>query len=43
MDDYDNVELGTRILPGVDLALWFRIVVAALVTALVAVGLIAAA
>jgi hypothetical protein len=42
MDNHNNVELGMRILPGVDLALWLRLVVAVLVTALVAVGLVVA-
>jgi hypothetical protein len=27
MDEYNNIELDPRILPGVDLALWLRIIV----------------
>jgi hypothetical protein len=38
MDDYKHVELGLRILPGVDLALWLRIVTA-VVLAAVALGI----
>jgi hypothetical protein len=36
MDEYNNTELGMRILPGVDLALWLRIVVLVLMAAVVA-------
>lgn len=38
MNDYDHMELGTRILPGVDLALWLRIVAFVILAAL-AVGI----
>jgi hypothetical protein len=38
MDDYDDIESGVTILPGVDLALWLRIVVL-LVLAVVAGGI----
>jgi hypothetical protein len=30
MNQYDDVELGTRLLPGVDLALWLQIIVTVL-------------
>lgn len=33
MDEYDDIELGTRILPGVDLTLWLRIIVMLVVVA----------
>jgi hypothetical protein len=36
MDEYNDIELGLRILPGVDLALWLRIVVLMLMAAVVA-------
>ncbi len=35
MDDYNDIELGERILPGVDLALWLRIIVAVLLAVVV--------
>jgi len=42
MNKYDDTELGMRILPGVDLTLWLRIVVALLITLAVA-GIVVAA
>lgn len=42
MDDFDNIELGTRILPGVDLALWLRIV-GMLLMAVIVAGIVIAA
>jgi hypothetical protein len=30
MDHFDDVDLGTRLLPGVDLTLWLQIIVAVL-------------
>jgi hypothetical protein len=36
MDDYNDIEPGVRILPGVDLALWLRLFVALLLA--VAIG-----
>jgi len=38
MDEYNDIELGMRILPGVDLTLWLRIFVL-LVLAAVAAGI----
>ena len=36
MNHYDDLELGTRVLPGVDLALWIQIIAAVLVVLAVA-------
>ena len=33
MDEYDELEVGATVLPGVDLALWLRIVVSLIVLA----------
>jgi hypothetical protein len=41
MNDYNDVKMGERILPGVDLTLWLRLIVALLLA--VAVGGIALA
>jgi hypothetical protein len=38
MNEYEDVEFGTRILPGVDLALWLRLVGLVILAAL-AVGI----
>jgi hypothetical protein len=36
MDEYNDIELGLRILPGVDLTLWLRIVVLVVLAAVAA-------
>lgn len=36
MNHYDDLELGTRVLPGVDLALWIQIIASVLVVLAVA-------
>jgi hypothetical protein len=43
MDEYNDIELGVRILPGVDLTLWLRILVLLVLAAVAAgVGLVVA-
>jgi hypothetical protein len=40
MAHHDNTDLGTRILPGVDLALWVQLMLALVIVAVVAAALV---
>jgi hypothetical protein len=37
MDDYEDIEIAMRILPGVDLTLWLRLIVVAALATIAAV------